>query len=142
MARINISVPEELQKRLQSLDINVSGVCQEALEKELLAKKKIELGGNKMQKLKQKILAQKNESAYQDWQWGRELAKEYAEKDFLDYEDIIEVRNDRLTEGAREFLDVALEERNDGRISSEESAKKGFIAGLQDIADELKINTN
>ena len=44
MGRVNISVPDELQEKLQKTDMNVSKICQDALHNELVN----EFGGEMM----------------------------------------------------------------------------------------------
>lgn len=141
MARVNIHLPDQLHKKIQNMNINVSAICQVALEKEVRRKETLNLEADKMQQLKQKVLQQKEDWEAEDFEEGRKLAKEWAEENQLNYEDFIHAERDDITDESKEGINEILDDRiKSGEPVSEKSFREGFITGVQEIRAELDID--
>lgn len=92
---------------------------------------------SKRQKLREKILQQKKDSEQKDYAYGKEFARGMAEGDGLDWKDFQMAKNNDTSE---EVSDCIREELNQyGGTISEERFIEGFIDGVNEIRQELKL---
>lgn len=148
MARVNIHLQDELKDKLQKTNINVSAVCQAALEKELKRGEKIKLEDGTMEKLKSKIEQQKKESDNEDKEMGKKYVKESVENDGLDYQDFkLAEKYNESNNNVWDFI-IETEQENIKEYIAEEEEKyqitiniekfcEGYIEAVQEIGKEI-----
>lgn len=80
--RINISIPEDLHAELDNWrdQLNVSGICQEALEKEVGRLKAVATAGEDLDSVVKRLRAEKDEWERQWYERGIQLGREWAKQ--------------------------------------------------------------
>lgn len=141
MGRVNIHLPEELHTKVKKAEINVSAVCQEALEKELRIKEGLKMDNEKLIKLKTKILREKDAANQECFEIGRNIAKEWGTECRLDYGDLIGANRNIINQELAEAIDDHIRQfiDEDSATLSREKLDEGFISGLQEIAKEIGV---
>ena len=90
-ARLNISIPDELQQRLQRVkeaigdEVNISGVCQIAIEKELIFLEEKAKAVSSKQKSIARLKVQKQQYESVVFNLGKQNGYRYAESGELHY---------------------------------------------------------
>ena len=139
--RINITLPDELYKRLQKYKgrFNVSGVCRAAIEYEIKNLEIIEKGQN-MSAI-EKLRAQKEQHDEGYFQAGKRDGIKDAEH--LDYKDLIELTQDGVdfyqTYAYYDIVrDVIEDYLRDDAAFNEDEYIKGWLDGVSEFYEEIK----
>ena len=142
MARINISLPDGLHEKLQKTNFNVSEICQDALEREFQKQQtnKERMGGIEIEKLRKKMLAQKEESDLDDFMSGRAIAEDWAKDESLVWEDFHLAAMDKMSEVTFQSLLEEIEKSVDDIHTVDMKAVKiGFTTTLNAMREEMNL---
>jgi len=138
---ISVSLPDELYERVQVVkeSINVSGICQEALEKEIEIQELLKKG-TKMSTI-EKLRKQKEEHDEVYFDEGKSDGIKDAED--MDYEELLEVvkcgNGIYKTDVYYNRLKDGIEEKsNDDSAFNESMYIDGWIEGVTEFYDEIK----
>jgi len=140
MARVNIHLPDELHEKVQKQNLNVSGICQEALSQEVKRQKEFSIGSDELEKLKIKVLEQQQDQEGYDLSEGHYLAKDLAKKNLLNYQDFVLAEQDRISLESQTKINQLVKEREEkGEVICEEAVKVAFIWCVQAIREEIGL---
>jgi hypothetical protein len=138
---INISLPEELFERLKEVknQINVSGVCQNALETEIEFCE-LKMKGSTMSTI-ERLTRQKEQFDEKYIEQGKAAGIKDAGE--MDYEDLMEVvnANERIYKTdyyQNEMEDQLKEISNDDPAFNEDKYLEGWVEGVNEFWEEIK----
>ena len=137
MANITIYVEDALNEKLKKSDIKISATCQEALRCELRRMEGINISDAKLQKLREKVLSEKDEAKESGYKEGREEAYSDAENNKLRYADFVAAERGEVKQGDREEWEEYFDEQ-EAEIDID-SFLEGYLQGIREIAEKIKL---
>lgn len=142
--RINIAIPKQLYERLQAVKnlFNVSGVCQEAIEKQIHLQ---ELKGNRNMEAIERLKEQKAEYDKRYYDEGYEKGLKDAPQ--MDYEELVLVYDDKKfwpgggsddLDIGYNYLDDVFDTHKNDSLFNKGSFIHGWIEGVREYFEDNK----
>ena len=139
--RVNIHIPDDLNRKLQKANLNVSSICQEALEHALRRKENLNINGSIMEQLMARMTQEKEEYSDDDYEAGRTLVKRLAKLKQLKYADFAAANKERITEKMEKYAKDEIEDINSDKDVpvDHDNFVAGVIDALKELGDELGL---
>lgn len=139
MPNITVYVPDDLFKEMQKakLESNKSEIFQQAIKREM--KNTVQIRGNTMEKLRQKIQEEKEEFAAHSFAVGKDLAQKWAENENLDLEDFLAAKRGTFTDETKQALkdNYDYDVKNNREELDWDEFVRGFVEAVEDIGFQV-----